>query len=416
MKQLIVSLVSDQTIPNVQIIKEFRTDNTDYLFVVTASMQRKGVVAWITKSAKISSFQSVVVNEYSIADITKQLTSCDYSQYDRLIVNITGGTKIMTLSVYNSFKNRNEAEIYYVTGLGNTFLDLKNGTTKNFSHTISLEEYLTAYGFSIRKSQPSGVPFVQTQKIYQKYVSGVFNAHPAELNFLRAKRNKTIGNADFSKVSALLVDIDYVPLTQNELSASETKYLTGEWFEEYIGESIKKELSISDGDILIGTTIRKNIPSKTEFNPISVLVGLNLEQDKQQDTANEIDVMFIKDNKFHVIECKTSIIDTRIVYKEKRTEKGKLILDTNGNPINEAAVKDNNILGETIYKSDALKAKFGLYAKSYIFTLTDFQNYIKQNPNSLNAFVSVLKRASISNIKIADRRLLDCQTQISDLL
>lgn len=415
-KQLIVSLVSDQTIPNVQIIKEFGTLDTDYLFILTESMQRKGVVDWITKSAKISSFQSILVNEYSTTDITLQLENYDYSPYARLIVNITGGTKIMTLSVQNFFKNRNGAELYYVTGQGNTFLDLKNDTTKKFSFTITLEEYLTAYGFSIKKSQPSGVPFVQTQKIYKKYVAGIFNAHPSEIDFLRAKRGKTIGNADFWKVSALLKDINYTPLNPNALSASETKYLTGEWFEEYIGESIKQELSIPNGDILIGTTISKNVPSKTELNPISDLLGIEPDPYKQQDTANEIDVMFIKDNKFYVIECKTSIIDTRIVYKEKRTEKGKLVLDANGNPINEAAVKDINILGETIYKSDALKAKFGLYAKSYIFTLTDFQSYIKQNSNSLNAFVSLLKRASISNIKIADRRLLDSQTQISNLL
>lgn len=415
-KHLIVSLVSDQTIPNVQIIKEFGTLDTDYLFILTASMQKKGVVDWITKSAKISSFQSILVNEYSIANITEQLQSYDYSPYERLIVNITGGTKIMILAVYNFFKNRDDAELYYVTGQSNTFLDLTGGVTKNFSHTITLEEYLTAYGFSIKKSQPSGVPFARTQKIYKKYVAGIFNAHPSEIDFLRTKRGKTIGNADFGKVSALLVDIDYVPLNPNVLSASETKYLTGEWFEEYIGESIKQELSIPDGNILVGTTIYKNVPSKTELNPISVLLGIELESDKQQDTANEIDVMFIKDNKFYVIECKTSVIDTRIVYKEKRTEKGKLVLDSNGNPINEAIVKDVNILGETIYKSDALKAKFGLYAKSYIFTLTDFQNYIKQNPNSLNAFVSLLKRASISNIKIVDQRLLDSQTQLSNLL
>ena len=30
-KQLIISLVSDQTIPNIQIIEEFRNSQTDYL-------------------------------------------------------------------------------------------------------------------------------------------------------------------------------------------------------------------------------------------------------------------------------------------------------------------------------------------------------------------------------------------------
>lgn len=413
-KQLIVSLVSDQTIPNVQIIKEFGTSDTDYLFILTASMQRKGVVDWITSSAKISSFQSILVNEYSIADITEQLKNHDYSPYERLIVNITGGTKIMILSVYNFFKKKVNAEIYYVTGQGNTFLDLTNGVTKNFSHTITLEEYLTAYGFSIKKSQPSGVSFEQTQKIYEKYKEGTFDFYSDAFAFIKERRGKCIAVEEFSKVSEFLNKIGYQPHTPNCLSKLETKYLTGEWFEEYIGEKIRLELNLSEDSLLIGAIIRKTIPEKQELNSPIELLNVDAHSTSPD---NEIDIMFIHDNKFHVIECKTSIIaGTQTIDVIDRNKVGAVKLDNEGNPIRNTIVKDINILGETIYKSDALKAKFGLYAKSYIFTLTDFQNYIKQNPNSLNAFVSLLKRASISNIKIADRRLLDSQTQISNLL
>ncbi len=194
----------------------------------------------------------------------------------------------------------------------------------------------------------------------------------------------------------------------------ETKYLTGEWFEEYIGEKIRLELNLSEDSLLIGAIIRKTISEKQELNSPIELLNIDAPSTSPD---NEIDIMFIKDNKFHVIECKTSIIaGTQTLEVIERNKVGVVKLDNDGNPMRNIIVKDINILGETIYKSDALKAKFGLYAKSYIFTLTDFQNYIKQNPNSLNAFVCLLKRASISNIKIVDQRLLDSQTQISNLL
>ena len=112
-----------------------------------------------------------------------------------------------------------------------------------------------------------------------------------------------------------------------------------------------------------------------------------------------------------MIECKTSIINVKPEQKEKK--------DKNGNVIIEIKEKKENILGDTIYKSDALKTKFGLFAKSYIFTLTDFIQYIeeaKDKDGISKQMETLINRAEVSKIKLIDKNKLRNATNIKDLL
>ena len=246
-KYLIVSLVSDQTLPNVQLIKEYYSKTSDYLFITTKSMVDKGVLGWIERGANISSSHSIIVEEYSVVDIKSRLRGVNYSGYDRIIVNITGGTKVMTLAVYDFFKGIG-AEIYYLTGKENKYLKIspidKNDEVIDFRSEITLLDYLYSYGFEVKKSLPSGVSFEQTSVLFNHYCKGTFDNHDGALAFLRSRRDKTIGTDDYHKVESLINDIEYKPFTNQQLSKLEVKYLSGEWFEEYIGELIKRELCL----------------------------------------------------------------------------------------------------------------------------------------------------------------------------
>ncbi len=408
-KQLIISLVSDQTIPNIQIIKEFRNTQTDYIFVLTEAMRKKGVADWILETIGINDAKKILVDEYSIESITCGLQKIEYASYARVIVNLTGGTKIMTLSVFDFFKDRPNVDIYYVTGKGKDYQKIVAGRCegKIFSQSILLEEYLKAYGFSI-KTEPSGISFETTEKIYKHCLEGLFEKYKDAVIFITLNRNRVIAGDDFNKVCDFLCAIEYVPQVPNELSKAETKYLSGEWFEEYVGTRIKNDLQLSDDNILVGTTYYKTITPKQDLNSVSDLLGT---EDCDKKIDNELDVIFVKDNTFYVIECKTSIITREFVQKRKN---GKLVSDENGQPI--MMPKEKNILGETIYKSDALNKKFGLFAKSYIFTLTDLKRYVENDSNKQNNMMNLIKRASLSNIKIVDRQLLIKSHNMCELL
>ncbi len=401
-KNILVSLVSDQTIPNVQLIKQIKDQITDYFFVTTKGMEEKGTRSWIENACHISG-EKIEVNQFSFSDMKDKLSKYDFDKYDKIYVNLTGGTKIMTLVAYDFFKNIG-ADIYYITGLENEFIKIfpaKKNNISTFSDSTSLEEYLTAYGFSIKRSQLSGIPYEQTEKIFTAFCRINISEYIDAIRLIISKRGKTLKNEDFNNVSEFLKVIEYEPKESNCLSKEETKYLSGDWFEEYIGIRIKKELNLSDENIFISTELTKALSQKVK-NDASVLLGEV--SGKALNNTNEMDVMFMYNNKFYSIECKSSIVAFRTIQQ-------------NGNFIE----KPYNILGETIYKSDSLAKRFGLYANTAILTLTDFVDYCKNNDEGIHKtkireMEEIINRANLSNIKLIDKNLLINSESLFDLL
>lgn len=409
MKTLLVSLVSDQTLPNVQLIKELKKDITDYLFITTEKMEKKGCRNWIVKAASIDDENSnlfhIVVREFSFDDITNKLDSFDFSVFDKLMLNVTGGTKVLTLATHDYFKQLG-AEIYYVTGFNNEFIKIFPGRFKQISHfstKITIKDYLYAYGFDFKVSEKSKIDDEFTNHLYNKFLENGFDDFSDELEFLRSKRNKGIPaiSEAKTKLSGFLDYIAYKPLETDKLSVKEVKYLTGEWLEEYVGNKIKKELNLSDEELFVGVTLFKE-QSRQPLNNVQELLGEGV---KLTDTSpdNEIDVMFVYNNNFYTIECKTSIIN--------RVQIG---MDNEGT----VKFKKSNILGETIYKADYLKHRFGLLVKSVILTLTDFNQYVSQpgESNRVKTMEDLINRCNLSDILLIDKKRLSSTDQLTAII
>ncbi len=398
MKTLLISLVSDQTIPNVQLIKELKGEVDDFIFISTVSMEKKGCRKWIENATEIKGIEPKIVEQFSFEDIVKKFNEIDLSIYSRVIINLTGGTKIMTLAAHDFFKEEG-AEILYITGLGTEYIKVFPGKKKllfSFETKITIPDYLKAYGFEFKASEPSGIEFSYTQKLFNLYCNGAFKAHNEALTILRGARTKGIKAKDWNKTTFIqdfISAIDFVSRNENSLTDLEVKYLTGDWLEEYIGISIKNELGLTSEELMIGTVLKKHLP-ENDKNPVKELLGSDVQLTELK-PDNEIDVMFMLQGKFYTIECKTSIINTVII---------------NDKP------KEINILGETIYKADSLKNKFGLFANSYIFTLTSFNEYIQHSDkgvrkNRISQMEELINRASMSKITIADKyKIKNCSS------
>lgn len=409
MKTLLVSLVSDQTLPNVQLIKELKNEVSHYLFITTDKMEKKGCRKWIEKASKVDLNQTLPfkkVKEFSFEDISKQLDEIDFSFFDKIIVNLTGGTKIITLSSHEYFKQLG-ADIYYVTGKDNEYIKIfpgRNKLIKTFQEKITINDYLLAYGFDAKPSEPSGVSPEFTNSLFTKYCKNNFFDYYEALNLLRRKRNSGIKNISKSaeEIRGFLSYLNFITKEENVLNSLEVKYLTGEWLEEYVGNKIQQELDLTDEEIKIGVVLNKDTPSH-QVNSVTSLIGT--EKNKKPD--NEIDVMFTYKNKFYTIECKTSIINL--------IETGK---DQNG----EKKIKEENILGQTIYKADYLKSKFGLFAQSEILTLTDFIEYVNmpksegERNNRKSNMEDLINRCNLSNIKLIDKKMILNSSSISSLI
>jgi hypothetical protein len=367
-------------------------------------MEDKGVLKWIQKVCNIEGDKIItkVVDQFSLSNIESKLSEVNYDGYDKLFVNITGGTKIMSLGVVDFFRRKN-ADIYYITGKDcwHIFPEDKRRSAQLVDN-ISVKEYLTAYGFTFQESQQSGISYDTTKKIFDAFCSNYINGHDEARKFINLKRKKIIDTNEFPKINDFLKVISYTPKEPNRLSEIETKYLSGDWFEEYIGLTIKKELNLAEGELLIGTTIDKGRISEG-LNSTTNLLGDDAKLSEEK-FNNEMDVMFYYNNNYYSIECKSSIIAYKKVEKNGQTSD-----------------KPYNILGETIYKSDSLQSKFGLFPHTTIITLSDFKTYWKDDDkgkqnNKIKEMEELINRANHSKIKLVDKSMLLLAKSIYDLV
>ncbi len=366
-KNVLISLVSDQTIPNLELIKEFEDHIDQYLFV--HSEQTVNQMEWIVKAAQINQYQSIEVNAFDIGDIEEKLKMHSFPD-DQYILNITGGTKVMILVFQEFFKNLG-AKIFYVTGQNCEYLKVfpAIGQRKlSLKSRINLQEYLTAYGFEIKTSKPLK-SYDQSEKLLSFFLTNNIHDFYLPLEKIRNKRDKILNYSEDPELKQFLNELNFVSDDPGKLSKKETKYLSGEWFEEYVYFKIKEELKLKDDEIGTGyNLIKKGAP-------------------------NEIDVLFVYNNKLYIIECKTSVIETRTM--------------TDGSK------KDFKLLPEVIYKSDALKSKFGLFANTSIFTLEQITN---GDGSPVKGYETHFDRADLSKIKIITKKDLSSGKPISELL
>ncbi|HPT40468.1 MAG TPA: DUF1887 family CARF protein [Candidatus Paceibacterota bacterium] len=375
MAKVLVSLVSDQTIPNLELIKEFRNDIDQFLFIVTE--QKNDQLKWITETARIKEYKKIPVDPFCIKDIEMKLSDYDFAD-NEYILNITGGTKLMTIIIEDFFK-RMGAKIFYVTGHKKQYLKVfpAFGVREfEMKSKLTLTEYLNAYGFEVKKSNPL-LDKKKSEITLKKYLKADPEIIKPVLSVLQNKRNISMTPINSIKgLDELLDYFEFKPKSNNEISKHEARYLTGDWFEEYVYYKVKDELKLDDEEIGKGYELKK------------------------KNVRNEIDVIFIFEQKLFIIECKTSFYHIQTLLVEKNGEK-------------EAKKNTKNLLSEIIYKSDALKTKFGLFANTSIFTLApinDDKGCIIEN------LKPHIERAELSNIKIISRNDIIENKSFADML
>ena len=363
MKRILVSLVSDQTIPNIEFIKEMWAETDAYLFISTKAMEAQGRRDWIIQTTGIPPekvLEPIVVKEFSFEDIDEKLSSrIDETEGVTYLVNLTGGTKIMSLAVYEFFKSLS-SEMYYLTGDGKK-IKLHPGRKKvasDLSVKISLKDYLNAYGFALKDSSQPIRTIEDTQLLLYYFLHGFDKDQDVPiLEKFRAARGSGIKDLDGNPdVKDFLEKIKFSPKQAGKLSKYECRYLSGEWLEEYLYLFLIQQFNIDDSHIGMGVTVEKEA------------------------IKNEFDVILMKNNKIYLFECKTSIY-----------------LGQEGG---------QTFITETIYKSDSLRDKFGLFGQTTIVTLSDL------NTEKLTDHKN---RAEASRVKLIGRKSFLEGTLFEDL-
>lgn len=257
MKKVLVSILSDHLVPNYLFIKEMRGQYNELLFIGTPYTESKAIATHLENALenRKSNIKKVILEGDQYQEGVQSLENISLPNDVQYIVNLTGGTKIMSLIVYDFFRKLNSS-FYYIPIGKNTYCNIEEENMHALQYRISLREYFTLYGLhyecdnTLLKDAETTFQFFEKQKKRKFYLS------------------------------------DEIKNSQKAETAKDKKYYAGEWFEEYSYLRIKKELNLREQDIAM---------------------SLKIYREDSQNNDNEIDVAFMYENALYIIECKVSM-------------------------------------------------------------------------------------------------------------
>ncbi len=257
MSKTIVSILSDHLLPNFLFIKEMEGQYSDLLFVSTPQMemQEKAMHLEVALGRKEGSVRRIVVANDNYKEILDALRAEQLSGSVEYVVNITGGTKTMSLAVHEYFCQFNASFVYVPIGK-NSYYDFSTDQTHSLDYRVSLNEYFTLYGL----------------------------AYDYDNDLIcDAQRPFNLFNEQKMSNFYLTEELRYA---QKAPRPELRRYLGGEWFEEYVYLRIKRDFNLRDEDIAKSVKIFRLSSTSND---------------------NELDVVFVRDNALYVIECKVSM-------------------------------------------------------------------------------------------------------------
>jgi hypothetical protein len=269
---------------------------------------------------------------------------------EEVILNVTGGTKIMAFAAFEVFREMERPIIYVDTQ--DRWIEQLSPAKKRipFKSVIKVKPYLSSYGQDITEDNTDYERVNSHRAIARELINGIeryeqaigtMNWYAAPLRELRTIpvevciREQDLKYSAFKQLLSLFKDngiIDYWRDCVVFASPADIDFVSGGWLEEYVF------------DVVSG------------LSPTDVKMGVKVKWDQKgpKPTVNEYDVVSTFNNRLFLIECKTK----RFLPK-----------------LSEGS--DRELSNETIYKLESLKeAAGGLYGKGMLVSyreLTDEQ-------------------------------------------
>lgn len=364
MKKIHVCLVSDQPIPNLTTVLQFRPDTVVLLYTRDKKPQKDRLERVIKSKGFTVEGREIqpygMGNVISVCEsIIRDCPACEVS------LNITGGTKIGTLGSFQVFYSA-DLPIYYVNTRDHEIIQV-SPKEKNIpiDVRIPIKEYLAVYGFTVESStSDSSLIFARKEAtealrdlaIKSERSIGILNgsfpdnlekvSFPIETSPLDSTTLAIVpllekhGIAGFGRNGGLRID-----------TLENANYLRGFWFEEYVYMAAKaagaEELALN-------------------------VIG-QWDAAGKKSPKNEFDVMIGKGNRLYFISCKTR------------------------NP--NVKVGNEGIGKEFLYELDSLGDQaLGLFGKKMLASarpVTD--EYVKKRAKVMG--IQILDRNDLANLK-----------------
>lgn len=361
--KLAIILLSDQTIPNALFLKDFENSWDKILFVGTNKTKENNIGNAILSVLDNPDYDEIIVDENKTQNINEKLNEYfSKNHFSNILVNITGGTKIMALAAYYYFKNNpplnSKIKIYYLPIKAAYYIDLDTNENIKQNYEFNLPDYIKATG------NIPNISNIENEELKSKIASHLFDLYVYKNNYeiidkitatlrnYRDKDNKSLRKTIYeqpeyeTEIKNPLINqcqISEQDLAKFDFRSEDTvDFFTGGWLEFYTYNELKQ--IIQEGQIATNVKI-KNLS-------------------KEESVENELDVAFVFKNELHIIECKTGDV--------------------------------KEILNDVMYKAAQIRSSFGLTAQSHLLIL---------NPSKAISD-SQKTRAKLYNIDLIDYETL----------
>ena len=163
-------IASDQLIPNILSVHALKPRNL--LVAVTEDMGRKRVVENMKSALEHAGLGHLcgrtaeleVHWPNNLAEVRKELEAgLDPVRGDGLALNITGGTKIMSIAAYEYARMHGLPAYYTDVDKPSEIVEVGSGDVLTVEHRLTMDEFLAAYGYKVnsRNGSEEAEPFVE---------------------------------------------------------------------------------------------------------------------------------------------------------------------------------------------------------------------------------------------------------------
>ncbi len=337
MSRIHVCLVSGQPIPNLIPLKTEELAPQKVILLVSHDM-----VVQADRIESVIKDWKIEVERYPIVpydlESAREICLDILARFEdsEVTLNVTGGTKIMALAAFEVFREMRRP-IIYVDTQNKEIQKLSPQPEKmKFRGVIKVTPYLTAYGQNlvmedtdperIKKHRPIIDKLIRDVERMEKGVS-LMNKYSAPYRNNREfpleveVSRKDLSAEPFLEVLNLFQEHEIIERKSNKLTfhaLADINFASGGWLEEYVFRVVNS------------------------ISPTNIKMGVKVQWDQKgpKPPTNEYDVVFTKNNRLYLIECKTK----RFEGEDK---------------------EPNNI--DTIYKLDSLRdAAGGLFGKGML--------------------------------------------------
>lgn len=370
-KKIIISIISENNLPNISLIRNTMADI--YLDILTETSKKEFYESYINavtdeKSSFITDrFQNIIVDESNPENIINELSSKSslFNEAETIFVNVTGGTKTLSLYTYIFFKEKysDKSKFYYMnsSSSSNEFIDLDTKQKIEMKSVLSLKQYLRSYNYMILHEgkenfsyktadiilkEFTGHNYISVrsslnellQLLNEKYIKNNSNKKQELYNSFNVKniigelqtkygekqKNHTIIASLINNQDNICQFLDNIADRVNDsdfrhsynMNIKTLRYVISVFLEEYIYYTIKNEIfKNSNQEYMSNENIKQSLKLKKISNK------------KQNKYIPELDVLFSYNNILCYIECKSGAYQNLIT---DATIKQKAISSTLG--------------------------------------------------------------------------------------